>query len=314
MHIFPNQCDKIADMITKTIVSSVIKGGNADQCGINAILAVDRIIQIGCKSASAFAERNKELTASSDLAEASNDHTDRKVSDLPVQIFGLAEGIMNGATGKIAAATAVEALLFDTNEYVRKLNRMELDIADFADLVSENADHAVRQQLTAWQGMQTGASLAWILIENDVAYTYSVGDATLALYREDKLYRITEQIDRETILSQDLFLGYRSKEARLMPANLNRMPLNKGDIILLMSSAISEVISDDEIAEIVARPEAFAAIADSLCDAAGGQDNSKELAVISVKVHAIEEQPSAPLAQTDTGMKKSRLKKIIGKS
>lgn len=297
-------------MITKTIISSVIKSKADNRCGVNALLAVDDILRIGVYSESVVSG-GLENTSKSEAADTnSSDCTDRRASDLPVQIFGLAEGTAEGSIGRIAAVTALESLRFDIGEYIRKHDSKKLDIADFADLVSENADHAVRQQLTAWQGIQIGTSLAWIMIENDVAYTYSVGDALLALFRDNKLYRITDPINKSDMVAQDFFLGYRSKESRLLPANLNRMPLHKGDVILILSSEITKVLTDERIAEILSRPEAFASVADSICEAARYEGSIYETAVLTVKVHSIEEQPSAPIFQKEKPVKKSRLKKI----
>ena len=297
-------------MITKTIISSVIKSKADNRCGVNALLAVDDILQIGVYSESVVSGGLEKASKPEAVDTTSSGCTDRRASDLPVQIFGLAEGIAAGSIGRIAAVTALESLLFDIGEYIRKHDSKKLDIADFADLISENADHAVRQQLTAWQGMQIGTSLAWIMIENDVAYTYSVGDALLALFRDNKLYRITDPINKSDMVAQDFFLGYRSKESRLIPANLNRMPLHKGDVILILSSEITKVLTDERIAEILSRPEAFASVADSICEAARYEGSIYETAVLTVKVHSIEEQPSAPIFQKEKPVKKSRLKKI----
>ncbi len=297
-------------MIAKTIISSVIKGSIADRCGVNAVLAVDDILRIGNSSDSASSVCLKKGSSSEISDNLSLECTDRSVSDLPVQIFGLSEGVTAGSAGRIAAKTALESLLFDIGDYIRKHDSKYLDIADLADMVSENADHAVRQQLTAWQGIITGTSLAWIMIENDIAYTYSVGDSLLALYRDDKFYRITDPIDKADMLAQDFFLGFRSRDNRLVPANLNRMPLKKGDIILLLSSEITGALCNDEIAELLTKPEAFASLANSICEAARYKGSENELAALTVKVHAVDEPPLAPSVRNDKPFKKSRLKKI----
>ncbi|NLW10861.1 MAG: hypothetical protein GX028_02455 [Clostridiaceae bacterium] len=297
-------------MITKTINSSIIVNSDVRLSGINAILAVDDILQIGNISDTAVSERFSASVSESANSDNDSNCTDRRLSDLPVQIFAIAEGITTGATGRIAARTAVESLLFDVGDYIRKRDFVNLDIADFADIVSENADHAIRQQLTAWQGIQTGTSLAWIMIEKDIAYTYSVGDAALVLYREGMLYRITDPVDKNEMLLQDFYLGYRSRDCRLLPANLNRMPLKKSDIILLLSSELSRMLDDHEIETVLARPDAFASIASSLCDAARSKGTLQELAAATVKVHAIENPPQAPQQQDNRTVKKSRIKKL----
>lgn len=273
-------------MITKTLNSSIIdKKGHDDSRSI-ALLAVDEIL-LG--------------------------NVEQRSCDMPVQVFGIAEGVSVGEAGRIAAEVALESLRYDISEYVNRRDRVRLDIADFADSVSEHADHAVRQQLTAWQGTRTGATLAWIMIENDIAYTYGVGDSTLALYRDDKLYIITDTLEDGEMIAKDFFLGYRSRDGRLIPANLNRMPLQKGDIILLLSSEITKNLNNIDISDILNSPNAFAGLPVTLCNNARNRGAVESLAATAVKIHAIDDIPQAPPLQDPKTVRKSRLKKIRSK-
>ncbi len=278
-------------MIAKILTTSIIKQ-RSNKLTEAAALIVDDIS--GCL------DREDETSQSNNLTNIIN-----KSCDMPVQIYGAAHGVGNTAAGSIAAVTALQSVLYDVNKYIGEYARDDYDFADLADRISEHADHAVRQQLAAYYGLRAGTGLSWLLIEDDVAYTYSLGNSDIFLYRADKLYKITSSIENST---QDTHLGYRAHEGRIIPQNLNRMPLQIGDIIIIAGRNFSEKVDQFDLEAKLGDLGAFsgvsALIEEMLADAGGS------VAVVVCKVSAINDQIPAPVDKGEQKVKHSRIRKM----
>ena len=204
-------------------------------------------------------------------------------SDDSLQFYGLADG-MGGGLGEAAAQTVLHVL-----DYHRQLfaagNRFEF--MNFAKTYVDHANQAMKQLQIDHQGLSAGSMLSLLVIHRDLAYTISLGSSRIYLYRDNKLYRMTDDHLRGHPGQFQLtkFVGLSSQDGdTVMAENMTRTVLNRGDIFLVTSDGITQYLEDPELAACLADPAAFVTQIRRILDAAlrtGGRDN---MAVLGVKI------------------------------
>lgn len=205
------------------------------------------------------------------------------------QLFAVADGMGGHNIGDLASKTALQTLKDDVDLYVKNIGKKVIDFAELADIASEDIDRCVRQQLVAWQGMPVGTTLSWLLIYNDSAYTMSIGHSRIYLFRQNKLFCVTRDhrsADRGS--RPDLYYGFRADESRIIPDNLNRLPLQKGDVLLLMTDGITNVLSDESIEVVLSSPQAFVNQVHRLKDLALASGSKDNMCVVAVRIQSVD--------------------------
>jgi protein phosphatase len=284
-------------MIIKTLTVAVMHNGNGRKQQEDACLMPGGIL-------SGIVEKNRQIvsddSAESDIGDLTADTIDsinsddstlekRSGSDKSTQLFAVADGMGGHNIGDLASLTALEALQYEVDLYFKNVGKKEIDFAKLADNVSESVDRCVRQQLVAWQGMPVGTTLSWLLISKDSAYTMSIGHSRIYLFRQNKLFCVTRDHKTSGKSSRpDLYYGFRSDESRIIPDNLNRLPLQKGDILLLTTDGITNVLTDETIESVLSSPQAFVSQIHQLKDLSLASDSRDNMCVVAVRVQSVE--------------------------
>jgi serine/threonine protein phosphatase PrpC len=211
-------------------------------------------------------------------------------------LFVVADGMGGHAAGEEASALAIESV----EQYVLEAlkwfaccrpsdeDRVLVDFQKALGVAHQRVrtEAAERPEL---RGMGTTLTLAYSL--NDELYVAHVGDSRCYLLRDGQLYRVTqdhslveEMIRRGLIKPEEAAhhrwrhvitstVGGDSSDVRV---DVHKLHLAAGDVVLLCSDGLTEMVADEEIAKIlveVGNPElaCFQLIASA--NEAGGKDN-----------------------------------------
>ena len=243
-------------------------------------------------------------------------------ADPNIGLFVLADGLGGYNAGEVASTMAVSSLLSGLGSELEQAHSNEDGNFDPAralrDALIDMNDEIFRAALnsTVYEGMATTAVVAWFL--GGRLWVAHAGDSRLYRYRAGAL----QQVTKDHSFSQELLdAGMISEEeARVLPAKnlvtravgaspsldpeVHDYELESGDILLLCSDGLTEMVSNADIGAMVGNDESdIAQAARRLVEAAndaGGRDNCS---VILVRVdgsfaevaarteHAVEQPP-----------------------
>jgi protein phosphatase len=211
-------------------------------------------------------------------------------------LFLVADGVGGNAAGEKASALAVsviENFVLDTLNWCLQLRSNAADalLAEFQQAM-EQADHqlfhASRRQ-PELHGMGTTVTLAYCL--GDQLFVAHVGDSRCYLLRRGLLYRLThdhtlvaEMVQRGLLRPDEAaHHGYRHVITNVVGGSdpgvrveVHKLPLESGDVLLLCSDGLTEMVSDQEILTVLQFEEGPAAATQRLVARAneqGGKDN-----------------------------------------
>lgn len=214
-------------------------------------------------------------------------------------LFIVADGMGGHAAGEIASQIAIDATL----DQIKKANSpLEQFIGEYNKNISDTTNRlasAVRlanqviyktaQDNKAWKGMGTTITVAWPIANEKIAIAH-VGDSRIYLIRDNQIKRLTrdhsiieEQIDQGLITEKQApnsqvkniitrCLGFASH----VQVDVNELPLESDDKLLLCSDGLTNMVSDEEILTILNTKEKLATMCDKLVETAnrkGGKDN-----------------------------------------
>ncbi len=220
----------------------------------------------------------------------------------------LADGMGGANAGEVAGQITAETVLKEVRE---GLENQPYDLA----VVDENATHnraslmlrnalqkansvvlRIAHDQPECSGMGTTA-LTVLFYDNRISVGH-VGDSRLYLLRNGQLTQLTED---HTVLQELLNTGIYSKEVVKQTVNKNivtravgvaaelnidllEQPTLPGDLFLMCSDGLSDLVSDDEIQELLAAENKRNAIAKNLVDLAIKKGGSDNISVILIKV------------------------------
>jgi len=218
----------------------------------------------------------------------------------PFVLFAVADGMGGHAHGQEASRLAVDTL---ARSVCGLLNSPQRRPDAFLPLLLEgvrSANQAVYQR-NQGQGDKMGTTMTAALVIDTTAYVAHAGDSRCYLYRPSTgLSQITHDhsivaalVDVNVIQPDDIYthpmrnLIYRSLgEKAALEVDGSTVPLAAGDILLLCSDGLWEMVRDPQIAAILSEPAPDASrTAHALIQAAlagGGEDN---VSAIVVKVN-----------------------------
>ncbi len=227
-------------------------------------------------------------------------------SSVPTQfaLFAVADGMGGHAHGQEASRLAVDALARSICGYLSSQQRKP--DAFLPGLIEgvRSANRAVYQR-NQGQRDNMGTTMTAALVIDTTAYVAHVGDSRCYLYRPSAgLSQITHDhsivaalVDVNVIQPDDIYthpmrnLIYRSLgEKATMEVDGSTVPLAAGDILLLCSDGLWEMVRNPQIAAILSEPASDPSrTAHALIEAAlagGGEDN---VSAIVVKVNVASE-------------------------
>ncbi len=235
----------------------------------------------------------------------------------------IADGIGGHKAGEIAAEIAIDTIshFISESDGSEPQETLEYAIIQAGDAIQKQSIKEISQQ-----GMGSTCACAWII--DDQLYTASVGDSRIYLLRNGNIQQLSidhtwvqEALDHGIIKPEqarnhprshiirrylgskstvvpDLRLKLSSNESDAQALANQGMRLLPGDILLLCSDGLSDLVEDDEFKEALNSSEMSAALS-SLVDMAnkrGGHDN---ITIVTLKVPAPNEIPNVKI-QSDT--------------
>ena len=213
------------------------------------------------------------------------------VGNLP-NLFVVADGMGGHKAGDFASSYAVEVLLStireDENSNPVKIIRAAIETAN-TQLLREASDNE------AMSGM--GTTMVLVTIVGHYAYVANVGDSRLYLVDENKISQITkdhslvEEMVRMGEISRDDARNHPDKNiitralgaGRDVDVDFFDIRLTPGDILLLCSDGLSNMVPDEDIRQVILTSETLEEAGRRLVSMAndnGGRDN---IAVVLVE-------------------------------
>lgn len=207
------------------------------------------------------------------------------------ELFGVAvvaDGMGGHLAGEVASALAVEAVVKHISEHTSQ------DITDPNELLVgaiKEANTAVHQRALSQQGLSgMGTTLMVSLLDAQQIYLGHIGDSRAYLLQAGELRQVT---DDHTLVNELYKNGQITWEEALhhpqrnivtravgtderVQADLLRLEWSEGDLFLLCSDGLTNMVEDRLISDILRSDLSLAAKVDALLDKAilaGGHDN-----------------------------------------
>ncbi len=203
-------------------------------------------------------------------------------------LFLLADGMSGPRAGRVASRLAVRKAHAFLKDLITKAP--DADILPLLNKALEHA-HAEVQKASRKRGALSGmgTTLIVLCIRNHAAYLSHVGDSRAYLHRQGTLARITTDhtmdygIDQDVMI-RELFFFHKARvlSQALGPSEAvicdgHSVDLLPGDIILLCSDGLTDMLSDGAIEELIKNYsddlEKASAILVEAANRMGGKDN-----------------------------------------
>ena len=242
--------------------------------------------------------------AKSDTGRVRKNNEDSYVVDDDCGFYSVCDGVGGVQGGEVASRMAADLMLRLRQEASAELSSVgpegtEEVLTALLDQLSKSmasASEAVFERAendSALKGMST-TSVAMAVTGSRAALAY-VGDSRIYLLREGKLYQLSEdhslawELYRQGVLKSDDLTTFRYKNVIVravgqhptVAVDTTVVEVMPDDVFLLCSDGISDLISDEVIARVLADEKPMDAPAKlvELANEAGGTDNSTALVV-----------------------------------
>lgn len=225
-----------------------------------------------------------------------------------LQIYGVFDGMGGEALGEEASLIAAQVI----NKTHKKLVASDCNIEREILASVEDANTKICKKIVESGEKRIGATFSTLVIENDRATVFNVGDSRVYLLREGKL----EQISVDDTTAQRLVnmgvltpekakthkdrhkltqhLGIFKDEMIIEPHISKEIDIKKGDKFLLCSDGLTDMLIDEEISKILNQNKTCEELSKELVKAAlknGGKDN---VTTIVVKAETEKKKKSFP--------------------
>lgn len=203
------------------------------------------------------------------------------------QMFIIADGMGGHNAGEVASAVACKVISESLNG--RQVRYEDTPAAlEQAVRTAHEEIHRQARDNPDYEGMGTTVEVLWL--RNQTAYWAHVGDSRIYLYRDTRLDQLTED---HSLVNDYLKRGMMSEEqARSTPlrnvilqalgtadeleVETGSFDCKAGDLLLLCSDGLTDVVLDDDIQQILAGSPSLETAADNAVEhakQAGGPDN-----------------------------------------
>lgn len=207
-------------------------------------------------------------------------------------IYVVADGMGGHNAGEVASLSAIKTIgkYFTPKRTVEmQAGRRIREKLTYATLVAHERILALSNTKTEYTGM--GSTVAISFINGNILHTCHVGDSRVYVINQSSITQITK--DHSTV-GEMVRLGKLTKEearksslknevTQALGVSLSHGPeynrtyeLNEGDMVLLCSDGLWDMLSDEEILSIVTKGNSMKESCNELIDqanAAGGEDN-----------------------------------------
>jgi len=211
-------------------------------------------------------------------------------------VMMVADGMGGHQAGEVASRMAISTLVnivLDVPDWIMKLEdekaeeMMRRAVGYYQEIDSTLADLAKRDP--GLRGMGTTMTICYS-VGSDL-FVAHVGDSRAYLFRDGKLRQLTrDHTHVQRLLDGGMITGEEAAAHRLrhvltnaigggertVDVDMQKLPLVDGDRVLLCSDGLTEVVRDEDIADVLGRGKAPEIVCRSLIDLAlerGGPDN-----------------------------------------
>ncbi|MCX6156963.1 MAG: Stp1/IreP family PP2C-type Ser/Thr phosphatase [Ignavibacteriae bacterium] len=214
-------------------------------------------------------------------------------------IFIVADGMGGHNAGEVASAKSIELIKFGLDSFA--LQEMKQNPSKIEDIlkrvlsdVNENI-YELGNNNPDYHGM--GCTIVLTYIENNYLHKIHVGDARCYVCRNDKIEQLG---DDHSYVGAAIKMGYMTKEeARKSPEknkitmavgtsnniqpDYRKYELQKGDIIMLCSDGLWDMLSDENILKIINTNKSAQEISEQLITEANNSGGVDNITVIVIK-------------------------------
>ena len=206
------------------------------------------------------------------------------VSTEPLQFFAVAGGVGGDDIGDLAAETVLAVL----DQQQRRQDRQDFVFTDFARDYVDAANSSVSRLLEPYHGQLAGTSLTALVLDKTAAYTLSIGSSQAFLLRAGQIYCLTrtDHDDEEYLPDQyrlARFLGVAAAEP-VRAENMTRTALEAGDMFLLATAGVTDILPEEKLEELLSQPQPFAEKAGLLGNAVRQAGGRADLGLVILRV------------------------------
>lgn len=226
----------------------------------------------------------------------------------------VSDGMGGAAAGEVASALAVETV----RSVLASEDLTEPDAA--LERAVERANRGIRDAAIPPDRSGMGATLVGVLVEGTHAHVASVGDSRAYLIRAGEIAPLTEDHSVVNLLVKTGVLT-RQEAARSAHRNvllqalghgdrivvaMARLELRDGDLLLLCTDGLTNLVADDEILTAVLRGDSLTSACEHLVDLAisrGGSDNITAVLAAITGPSLAKPRPGEPILGTLTPLR-----------
>ena len=208
-------------------------------------------------------------------------------------LYAVCDGMGGENFGELASMIAVMVLKKYQDTDLRKTLKTYID----------TANNLICKEMKKNNGARIGTTLALLYLYENKVFSCNIGDSRTYLLRDDDLYLLSEDhteaqrlVNIGAIRQEDAgahkfrnkltqHLGIFPEEMLIVPYISEEIELYQGDILMICSDGLTDMVNDDDIADCLAMPyisttEMVKMLA-SKTQASGGRDNAT---IIAIKV------------------------------
>jgi len=211
-------------------------------------------------------------------------------------LFLVADGMSGHAGGEQASALAVssvECFVLETFKWFARCRGREHDkvLADFQNALGQANANLLAQAEAHPELQQMGTTLTLAYSLNENLFVAHVGDSRCYILRDGELYRLTsdhtlvDEMVRQGVLEPEEAANHRWRHVITnaigagspeIKVEVHKLRLEAGDIVLLCSDGLTNLVSDEEIAQMLqdeTDPEQVCRQLVARANEEGGDDN-----------------------------------------
>ncbi|MCI0603254.1 protein phosphatase 2C domain-containing protein [bacterium] len=215
--------------------------------------------------------------------------------------MAVADGMGGAASGEVASTMAIRvlmSLILNAAKWALKLDNPETretelkDVIERAEEYFQRVDQTLMEYAEAYPRLKgMGTTMTGAYSFGDDLFILHIGDTRAYLFRQNKLKRLThDQTVAQALadagaISPEEVSTHRMRhtltsvlggESRTIQMEIRHVRLLDGDRLLLCSDGLTDMVNEQEIAEVIAASEGSSDVCDRLMNLAlekGGKDN-----------------------------------------
>lgn len=204
------------------------------------------------------------------------------------QLFAVFDGLGGEVFGEKASFLASDVFL----QQFEKLDKLIVNGKEFFSLACSKAEKEITERINKEFVCSSGTTVAALFLQSDVVVACNMGDSRIYRFRDKELMLISEDhtdarilatmgIEKKPVLLQ--YLGIAQTEIKAEPY-ITKGTIKSGDVFVICSDGVSDVLNADEIYESVSKGSASYSVSQiiSRVEEKRGQDNATVI-VIKVK-------------------------------